>query len=116
MFVAAAVVSLLLAALLVFAAARKLSHREAVVESYVKVGVPRDKLNYLAFILLGAAVGLVAGLLWPPIGAAAAAGLVCYFALAITAHIRADDAKNLPTPVLMLALAIAALMLWLATL
>ena len=62
-------------------------------------------VNYLAFILLGAAMGLVAGLLWAPIGAAAAAGLVCYFALAITAHLRADDAKNLPTPVLMLALA-----------
>lgn len=116
MFVAAAVVSLLLAALLVFAAARKLGHREAVVQSYVKVGVPPDKLNYLAFILLIAAAGLMAGLLWAPLGAAAAAGLVCYFALAVIAHLRADDAKNLPTPVLMLALAIAALALWLAAL
>lgn len=116
MFVAAAVVSLLLAALLVFAAVRKLSHREPVVRSYLRVGVPPDKLNYMAFILLAAAAGLMAGLLWAPIGAASAAGLVCYFALAITAHIRAGDAKNLPTPVLMLALAIAALMLRLATL
>lgn len=116
MFVAATAVSLLLAALLVFAAARKLSHREPVVRDYVRVGVPADKLNYLAFILLAAVAGLLAGLLWAPIGAAAAAGLVCYFGLAIAAHIRAGDAKHLPTPALMLALAIAALILRLATL
>lgn len=115
MFVAAATVSLSLAALLLFAAARKLSHRESVVASYVKVGVPPDKLNYLAFILLAAAVGLTAGLRWAPIGTAAAAGLVCYFGLAIAAHIRAGDSKNLPTPIVMLALAIAALILRLAT-
>jgi hypothetical protein len=116
MFVAAMIVSLLLAALLVFAAVRKLSHRESVVRSYHRVGVPPDKLKYLAFILLAGAAGLMAGLLWAPIGAAAAAGLVCYFGLAIAAHIRSGDAKNVPTPVLMLALAIAALVLWRATL
>lgn len=116
MFVAATVVSLLLAALLVVAAVRKLSHREPVVRGYLRVGVPADKLNYLAFILLAGAAGLAAGLLWAPIGVAAAAGLICYFGLAIVAHIRAGDAKNLPTPVLMLALAVAALVLWLAAL
>jgi hypothetical protein len=114
MIVAATVVSLLFAALVVFAAVRKLSHREAVVHSYLRVGVPRDKLDLLAVILLAGAVGLIAGLLWAPVGVVAAAGLVCYFGLAIAAHIRADDAKNLPTPIVMLALAIAALVLRLA--
>lgn len=116
MVVAATVVSLLLAALAVFAAARKLSHRDPVVRDYLRVGVPPDKLNYLAFILLAGAAGLIAGLLWAPIGVAAAAGLVCYFSLAVAAHIRADDKKHLPTPIIMLALAIAALVLRLATL
>lgn len=111
MLIAATVVSLLLAALLVFAAVRKLSHREAVVRSYLKVGVAPDKLNYLAFLLIAAAAGLIVGLWWKPIGVAAAAGLVCYFGLAIAAHIRADDAKNLPTPIVMLTLAVAALSL-----
>lgn len=116
MFVATTIVSLLLAALLVYAAVRKLGHSEPVVRSYVKVGVPPDKLNYLAFILLAGAAGLLAGLLWAPLGVAAAAGLVCYFGLAIAAHIRSDDAKNLPTPMLMLALAIATFVLQLARL
>jgi hypothetical protein len=115
MFAAATVVSLLLAALLVFAAVRKLSHREPMVRSYLRVGVQPDKLKYLAFILLAAAAGLIAGLLWAPAGVAAAVGLVCYFGLAVAAHIRADDAKNLPAPILMLALAIAALILRLTT-
>jgi hypothetical protein len=115
MLAAATVVSLLLAVLLVFAAARKLSHSEPVVRSYLRVGVPPDKLNYLAFILLAAAAGLITGVLWTPVGIAAAAGLACYFGLAVAAHIRADDAKNLPTPIVMLALAIAALVLRLAT-
>jgi hypothetical protein len=74
----------------------------------LRVSVPPDKLNHLAFILLAGAAGLMAGLLWATIGAAAAAGLVCYFGLALAAHIRADDTKNLPTPILVLALAIAA--------
>jgi hypothetical protein len=116
MIVAATVVSLLFAALVVFAAVRKLSHREAVVHSYLRVGVPRDKLNYLAVMLLAGAAGLIAGLWWASVGVAAAAGLVCYFGLAVAAHIRADDAKNLPTPIIMLALAIAALVLRVAAL
>lgn len=116
MLVAATIVSLLLAALVVFAAARKLGHREPVVRSYLRVGVPEDKINYLAAILLTGAAGLIAGLLWAPVGVAAAAGLVCYFGLAVAAHIRADDAKNLPTPIIMLALAVAALVLRLAAL
>lgn len=116
MLAAATVVSLLLAALVAFAAARKLSHRDSVVRDYLRVGVPEDKLNYLALILLAGALGLIAGLLWAPIGVTAAAGLVCYFGLAVAAHIRADDTKHLPTPIVMLALAIAALVLQLATL
>jgi hypothetical protein len=106
----------LLAALLIFAAARKLSHREDVVASYARVGVPEDRLNLLALILLTGAAGLIAGLFWEPVGIAAAAALVLYFVLAIAAHVRADDTKNLPTPITMETLAAAALILRLAAL
>jgi hypothetical protein len=116
MFVATIVVSSLLAALLVFAAARKLSHREAVVESYVRVGVPEDKLDRLALILLAGAAGLILGLFWAPIGVAAAAGVVCYFLVAVGFHLRADDAQGLPTPVAIVMIAAAALALRIATL
>jgi hypothetical protein len=99
------VLSLVLAAPLVFAAIRKLSHREDVVRSYAVVGVPEDRLNSLAVILVAGAVGLIAGLFWAPIGVAAAIGLVCYFMLAVVAHIRHDDRRNLPAPLALLALA-----------
>jgi DoxX-like family len=103
------IISCLLAALLVFTAVRKLSHRPEVVATYTRVGVPEDKLDSLAWILLAGAAGLLAGLFWPPIGVAAGIGLVVYFLLAIAAHVRYRDARNLPTPVAMELLAVASL-------
>ena len=50
MVVAAAFVSVLLAALLVVTAARKLGHRPAVVATYRRVGVPEERLNQLAVL------------------------------------------------------------------
>jgi DoxX-like family len=111
MFVAAAVVSSLLAAFLAFSAIRKLSHRPEVVATYTRVGVPEEKLHYFALILLAGASGLVVGLFWGPIGVAAAVGLVIYFLLAIGAHIRAGDAVHLPVPVVIELMALAALVL-----
>ena len=109
MFAPAVIVSSLLAALLAFSAIRKLSHRPEIVATYTRVGVPEDKLDYLALLLLAGAAGLVVGLFWGPPGVAAAAGLVVYFLLAIAAHIRADDAVHLPTPVAIELMAVAAL-------
>jgi hypothetical protein len=111
MFVACVLTSILLAALMTFAAVRKLGHREEVVATYTRVGVPEDKLDYLAFVLLAGAAGLLAGLAWAPIGVVAAAGTVVYFLLAVAAHVRHDDRANLPTPVAIELIAVAALAL-----
>jgi hypothetical protein len=108
---AAAIISCLLAALAAYAALRKLSHRPEVVASYAAAGVPEERLDALAALLLAGAAGLVAGLLWAPVGVAAAAALVVYFLVAIAAHIRAGDSRNLPTPILMELFAVAALVL-----
>lgn len=115
MFAATVIVSLLLAALLALAAIRKLSHQERIVQSYVRVGVPEDKLNYLAIILLAGAAALLLGLRWAPIGVAAAIGLICYFIGAVVFHIRANDVKNLPTPLMYAVIAAVALIVRLAT-
>ena len=112
---AATAVTLILVALLVFTAARKLSHRAGVVATYHRVGVPERRLNALAVLLLAAAAGLVVGFWWPPLALAAAIGLVAYFLLAVAAHIRARDVRQLPTPLLYLALAIAVVALHVAT-
>jgi uncharacterized membrane protein YphA (DoxX/SURF4 family) len=67
------------------------------------VGVPlmradaqRFGFAYPAYRLIGAtelaaAAGLLAGLLWWPVGAAAAVGLVCLTAGAVLTHRRAGD-------------------------
>jgi hypothetical protein len=115
MFAATAVVSTLLAAALTYAAVRKLSHRPEVVQSYTRVGVPENRLDHLAAILLAGAAGLLVGLAWAPIGIAAAIGLTAYFLLAVAAHIRADDIANVATPAVIELLAIAALVLRLET-
>ena len=111
MSVATSIVSILLAALLMMSAAIKLTRREPYVQGYLKVGVPEDRLNQLAIVLLAGACGLLLGLGWAPIGVAAAAALVVYFAVAIVFHLRADDAESLPVPVVMALLAAAVLVL-----
>jgi hypothetical protein len=116
MYIAAVAVSFLLASLVAFAGVRKLTHRPEVVEEYARAGVPEDKLNYLALTLLAGATGLIAGALWAPIGLAAAAALVAYFAVAIGFHIRARDAEHVSTPAAMAVLAAAALALRVASL
>jgi hypothetical protein len=114
MFAAAAVLSALVAGLLAFAAIRKLSHRPEVVEAYARAGVPESWLDPLAVTLLAGATGLLVGILWVPLGIAAAAAVGLYFLVAITFHIRAGDLENAGTPVLIELLTAAALGLRLA--
>jgi DoxX-like family len=111
MFVASIVVSSLLAALISYSAVLKLTHRPKVVEDYRRAGVPESWLNWLAALLLTAAAGLVVGLWWPVAGIAAAAGLIAYFVLAVAFHVRADDTKNAVTPVVLMLLAVASLVM-----
>src|SRR4029453_14973415 len=106
MALAAALVSGLLALLCATSAVRKLSHSSAVVASYERAGVPEHRLNALAAVLLAAAGGLVAGIAWAPIGGAASAGLIVYFALAVVTHLRAEDREHVATPTVMFVLAV----------
>ena len=115
MFVATVIICVLLAALTTSSALMKLSHRAPVVQSYARVGVPENRLDLLAFTLLAGAAGLVIGLFWPPLGIAAAGGLVCYFLAAIAAHIRARDTRRLAMPMMLALMAVAALTLRLVT-
>jgi hypothetical protein len=114
MFLATVIVFALLAALMAYAALRKLSHRPEVVASYALVGVPEERLNLLAFTLLAGAAGLLLGLAWEPIGIAAAIAVVVYFLVAISAHIRSEDLEHLPAPIAMELLAIGAAVLRIA--
>jgi hypothetical protein len=108
MFVARTIVVSLLAAALVYTAVRKLTHAPKVVADYARTGVPERWLTPLAILLIAAALGLVAGIAWAPLGIITACALVAYFAVAIGFHIRHGDARHASTPALLALMSMAA--------
>ncbi|MFD1815711.1 DoxX family protein [Rhodococcus gannanensis] len=110
MFIAAAIVSVLLALALLASAAGKLSKNPQQVENMTKLNFPVDKIWLLAVAEIAGAIGLVAGLFWWPIGVAAAIGVVAYFVGAVIVHLRANDKAIAPAGVLMLVAAAAAVL------
>ncbi|MEU8135868.1 DoxX family protein [Streptodolium elevatio] len=115
MFVATVIVSCVLAAVVALSAGFKLTHNQEIVQQYARLGVPEDRLDQLAVLLLAGAGGLLVGLAWWPMGAAAAAGLAVYFLGAVAVHVRAGVLRTIGTPLLVEALAVAALVLRLGT-
>jgi hypothetical protein len=59
------------------------------------VGVPLKFFPLLALCEFAAALGLVVGIWWPPLGVAAGIGLVLYFTGAIVSHLRVGDIKGI---------------------
>jgi hypothetical protein len=102
MFIAAAIVSGLLAAGLVVSGRAKLIRDPQVMKTMSAVGVPEDKVWLLAVAEFAGAAGLVAGLLWWPIGIAAAIGVILYFVGAVGSHLRIKDKNFAPALVLLL--------------
>jgi uncharacterized membrane protein YphA (DoxX/SURF4 family) len=108
MFIAAAIVSSLLAVALVASGRGKLVKDPQQMKTMARVGFPEDKLWVLAAAEIAGAAGVVAGLFWWPIGVAAAIGVLLYFLGAIGAHLRVKD-KNFAPALVMLLVAVAAL-------
>jgi uncharacterized membrane protein YphA (DoxX/SURF4 family) len=115
MFIATAIVSVLLAAALSFSARGKLTKDPTTVKMLTGLGVREDQLWLLALAEIAGAAGLLIGLFWWPLGVAAAAGVVLYFVGAVTAHVRGNDAKNAPPAAVLGLVAVAALVLRLAS-
>jgi hypothetical protein len=68
------------------------------------------------FLLLAAALGLVIGLFWAPIGIAAAAGLLAYFVIAAGFHVKVrDPIGQILNPLVPAAISAVALYLRIAT-
>lgn len=115
MFVATVVVSVLIAALAAFSGGSKLARSPMQLAAMEAVRFPVDRMWLLGAAELAGAAGVLAGLLWWPLGAAAATGLVLYFVGAVLAHLRVGDVKGVVNPVLPLALSVGALVLRLLT-
>jgi DoxX-like family len=78
-----------------YAAVLNLTHNKSVAETAERLRVPVSWQVPLGFLLAAGSLGLVAGFAIPPLGTAAACGLVLYFLFAAAAHIRARDTRLL---------------------
>jgi hypothetical protein len=107
MFPAHIALVVLMSLLVVFSGVAKLRHDTHVVRIvHGVVRVPMKWFSWLAACEFAGAAGLLLGLAWPPLGIAAAVGLILYFIGAILAHLRVGDIKGIGTPVVPLLLAV----------
>ena len=111
MFIAYAVIAVVLAALLAMSARAKLVKEEKVTKGITGLGVPLSWFPFLAACEAAGAVGLLIGLWYAPLGIAAAIGLVLYFIGAVISHLRAGDTKGVPTPLVILIVTVVGLAL-----
>lgn len=91
MLIASFSVSVVLALVLLASGVMKLRRAPAVVANLTAVGVPERAIPGLGALEIAASVGLLVGLLWWPVGLAAAIGSVAYFVGAIVTHLRVRD-------------------------
>jgi DoxX-like family len=90
------VITILLAAMAAFSALGKVRRDPRQVRViHERVGVPLKYFPVLAACELAGAAGPVLGIWWPPLGVAAAIGLVIYFLGAVPLHLRAGDARGI---------------------
>ncbi|MFJ4919732.1 DoxX family protein [Streptomyces sp. NPDC088725] len=114
MFIACAVVSILLAAGLLFSAISTFTRHESITASMKAVNVPDSWLPGLATLKTAGAVGLIAGLWVPLLGEAAAIGVALYFVGAVVFHLRAKEYQLAPA-VFFFVLAVASFVLRVAS-
>lgn len=115
MFTAYVVITVLAAVATTLAATVDFIRPQWLLVTMTKVGVPHSWLFPLGALKAAGAVGLLVGLGVPPIGVAAAIGLILFFVGAITTHLRAHDEYSLPYPAAFLLLALGSLALQLAS-
>ncbi|WP_233518454.1 DoxX family protein [Streptomyces corynorhini] len=114
MFIAFAVVGILLALALTASAFADITRAEQIVTSMSKLGVPDSWFLPLGLVKLAGALGLVIGVWVPFLGVAAAIGVVLYFIGALITHLRVKDDEIAPVIGLML-FGVVALVLRLAS-
>ena len=116
MTIAYLVVTVLFALMATFSAVMKLRREPNVVKIiHEVVGVPMNYFPLLAACEIAGAAGLILGIWLPPLGVAAAVGLVLYFVGAVGSHVRVGDFKGIGSAGFMLAESTAALALRIVT-
>jgi hypothetical protein len=104
------VVTILFAIMVAFSGVGKIRrnpHQVRVIHE--TVGVPLKFFPFLAACEFAGALGLLAGIGWPPFGVAGGIGLVLYFVGAVVSHLRIGDFKGIGSAAFMLVVAAGAL-------
>ncbi|WP_406279012.1 DoxX family protein [Embleya sp. NBC_00896] len=114
MFIAYIVVGGLLAAVLTASAVLTFTRNAQIVTEMAELGVPVGWFPGLAAAKAAGVVGLVAGLVVPALGIAAAVGLILYFIGAVVTHLRAHN-HAIAVPTVICLAAVAALVLRVAS-
>jgi hypothetical protein len=83
--------SIVFAGLCLLPAIAKFSAKPRVVASAGRFGIPWPRYQLIGVAEVLAAIGILAGLVWPPIGIGAALGMIVLLAGALVAHRRAGD-------------------------
>jgi uncharacterized membrane protein YphA (DoxX/SURF4 family) len=116
MVIAYLATTIVLASIVLFSGIGKLRHDPRIVKViHEVVGVPMKYLPLLAACEFAGVVGLVLGIWWPPLGAAAALGLVVYFVGAVVSHLRVGDAQGVGPAVFLLMVSAGALVMRILT-
>lgn len=105
------IICVLLAPMLLVSAYTKFSRPQALVDGLTALGVPLAMFPFLAACEIAGAAGLVIGIWYPPLGVAAAGGVVLYAIGAVATHLRKSDFTGAPAAIGMLIAAVAALIL-----
>ncbi|MEV0738987.1 DoxX family protein [Streptomyces sp. NPDC050549] len=116
MFIAYVVLAVVLSLLLVSSARSDITRDPKITEQLKAVGVPDSWFLPLGLVKIAGALGLLAGIVYRPLGIAAAIGVVLYFLGAVITHLRAGDMKGVGTPTVIMLVAVAPLVLGFATL
>ena len=105
MFTAYIVVTVLAIVALTFSATADFVRYHKVLSNMTRAGVPESWLTKLAILKAAGAAGLLVGFVLPPVGVAAAVGVILFFIGAIITHVRARwYSFSFPSVYLLLAL------------
>jgi uncharacterized membrane protein YphA (DoxX/SURF4 family) len=104
------VITILVAAMVIFSGIGKIRRDPRIVQViHEVVGVPLKYFPLLAACELAGAFGLVLGIWWPCLGVAGGIALVLYFVGAVVSHLRVADVKGIGPAAFMLIMAAGAL-------
>lgn len=109
--IAVLIVMILTAVANAYAAVNDFTRPAWIIENMKRLAIPERWLPALGTLKALGALGLLAGIVVPWVGVAAAAGLVLFFVGAMVTAMRAHWYGHLPFPLVWLALAVAALVL-----